>query len=133
MSENHEEEEERPTEDYVERNEDCTPEDLVETRDEELEDDVIEPEIEGSVFEPKNGKKTAKNGEATQFKNGNAGGPGRPPKPKTLKAMIRRWLFAAKDSDARAILNTLFEKAIAGDMTAIRLVLEHGKPDRGRD
>lgn len=80
------------------------------------------------------GQKTVKNGQAlTQFKAGNPGGPGRPPKPKTLKAMIRRWLFAAKESDARAILNTLFEKAIAGDMTAIRLVLEHGKPERDRD
>lgn len=132
MSENHQEEE-RPTEDYVERNEDCTPEDLVLEDEEKMEDDM-EPASEGSVFEPINGQKMDKNGSAlTQFQPGHPGGPGRPPKPKTLKAIIRRWLFAAKDSDARAILNVLFEKAIAGDMTAIRLVLEHGKPEQRRD
>lgn len=55
MNENHEEDE-RPTEDYVERNEDCTPEDLVETDEESVEDNDLEPAKMGSDFEPKNGQ-----------------------------------------------------------------------------
>jgi len=88
-------------------------------------------------FEPENGQKTGKNGVhnpsvETQFKPGNAGGPGRPRKPKTLKAIIRRWLFAGSEEDARRVLDMLFEKAIAGNLTAIRLLLEHSKPDKDR-
>jgi hypothetical protein len=123
MKENNEDE-------LVTRNEGCSAEDLVESREEEYEGEDLEPSQTPSLLEPKNGEKTAKNGEATQFKNGNPGGPGRPPKPKSLKALIRHWLFAENDSDARRIINVLFDKAIEGDMTAIRLLLEHGKPER---
>jgi hypothetical protein len=114
----------------VERNENCTADDLIDKDEVEFEDELEAP-VESTFFEPINGQEMVKNGrEATQFQPGHPGGPGRPPRPKTMKTIIRRWLFAAKEEDARRIIDALFEKAIEGNLTAIKLLLDHSKPDQ---
>jgi hypothetical protein len=46
-----------------------------------------------------------------------------------MKAIIRHWLFVNDNEDARKVLGALFEKAIEGNTAAIRLLLDHSKPD----
>jgi hypothetical protein len=47
-----------------------------------------------------------------------------------MRAIIRQWLFVNDNEDARKVLGALFEKAIEGNTAAIRLLLEHSKPDK---
>jgi hypothetical protein len=102
-------------------------EELYETEDGPFDGDSSEHHF----FEPENGQKTVENGRAaTQFKPGNPGGPGRPRKPRSMKGVMRNWLFKDDElHDARKILDVLYDRAMDGNMTAIRLILEHSKPD----
>ncbi len=67
-----------------------------------------------------------------QFKNGHAGGPGRPKKPRTLRAALRRELFSNGGKLAKEVIEVLYQKAIDGNISAMRLILDHSKPDQPR-
>ncbi len=47
-----------------------------------------------------------------------------------MKKFIRSWLFEDHRNDTAKMLNRLFDLAVEGNLTAIRLILEHSKPDK---
>lgn len=59
-----------------------------------------------------------------KFKSGHPGGPGRPPGVKNKRTLVGQALDAASEDVAKRVV----AEALAGDMTAARLVLERVQP-----
>ena len=69
-----------------------------------------------------------------RFAPGNAGGPGNPFAKRT--ACLRSILIeAVSDDDLKDIIQAVTEKAKAGDMAAVKIILDYciGKPTQARD
>jgi hypothetical protein len=111
-------------------------EDTYESEEDSYDDDDDEEE-EGVFFEPENGEKTPDSDDLYRhsngkFRSGNPGGPGRPKKARTMSAIVRRALFSKNQEVAVELLKVLYAKALNGNVPAIRLILEHSRPDRDK-